>query len=71
MLRQSCPGPIRRREFLQLGSLSLGGLSLKDVLAQRDAAGSTAPVASRIRGMNAHAIPPYVAIPGKMYMTLV
>lgn len=27
-------------------------------------------VASRIRGMNVHAIPPYVAIPGKLYMTL-
>ncbi|MFO0919380.1 MAG: DUF1501 domain-containing protein [Planctomycetaceae bacterium] len=35
-----CLGPIRRREFLQLGSLALGGLSLTNVLAGRAAAGT-------------------------------
>lgn len=173
MSRERCAGPFRRREFLQLGALALGGLSLTDVLAQRDAASGAPPdtsvillychggpsqletydlkpfapreyrsvfspiatkvpgmdicelfplqaqqadkfslirslhhemsshsdggievltgktpvkpdptstsksehpdlgsVASRIRGMNARAIPPYVAIPGKLYMTL-
>ncbi|MCA9010215.1 MAG: DUF1501 domain-containing protein [Planctomycetaceae bacterium] len=34
---QRCPGPVHRREFLQLGSLALGGLSLSEVLAQRGA----------------------------------
>ena len=34
---QRCPGPVHRREFLQLGSLALGGLSLSEVLAQRAA----------------------------------
>ena len=38
---ERCPGPIPRREFLQLGSLALGGLSLADVLAGR-AAGADA-----------------------------
>lgn len=35
-----CPGPVRRREFLQLGALALGGLSLTDILAGRAAAGN-------------------------------
>lgn len=34
-----CPGPVRRREFLQAGVLALGGLSLADVLAGRARAG--------------------------------
>lgn len=33
----TCPGPIRRREFLQAGLLGIGGLSLADVLAAREA----------------------------------
>jgi hypothetical protein len=33
-----CPGPLRRREFLRLGALALGGLGLADLLAARAAA---------------------------------
>jgi len=43
-----CPGPMPRREFLQLGSLALGGLSLTDLLAQRAAAGHNDPETSII-----------------------
>lgn len=38
---ERCPSPIRRREFLQLGALTVGGLSLRDLLAAREAAGTT------------------------------
>lgn len=41
MARPSCPGPLRRREFLQAGLLSLGGLGLADVLRGRVAAGES------------------------------
>ena len=34
-----CRGPIRRREFLRLGTLALGGLSLADLLKVRASAG--------------------------------
>lgn len=34
-----CPGPVSRREFLQAGTLALGGLLLSDILAGRAAAG--------------------------------
>lgn len=34
-----CAGPVRRREFMRLGTLALGGLSLIDILAARAAAG--------------------------------
>ena len=34
-----CPGPLRRREFLQVGGLALGGLGLSDLLALRAQAG--------------------------------
>ncbi len=34
-----CPGPMPRREFLRVGTLALGGLSLSEVLARRAAAG--------------------------------
>jgi hypothetical protein len=30
-----CPGPVPRREFLRLGTLALGGLTLTDILAAR------------------------------------
>jgi hypothetical protein len=30
-----CPGPVPRREFLRLGTLALGGLTLTDILAVR------------------------------------
>lgn len=36
---KQCPGPVRRREFLQAGMLACGGLALSDVLAARAAAG--------------------------------
>jgi len=39
MLFSSCAGPIRRREFLRVGTLALGGLSLSELLAARAAAG--------------------------------
>lgn len=37
-----CPGPVSRRDFLQIGALSLGGvgLSLSDVIAGREASGT-------------------------------
>jgi hypothetical protein len=34
-----CPGPVTRREFLEVGALALGGLSLMDVVAGQAAAG--------------------------------
>jgi hypothetical protein len=37
----SCTGPLRRREFLRLGTLALGGLGLADLLAARAAARRT------------------------------
>lgn len=39
MPARPCPGPLRRREFLQAGALALGGLGLADVLRGRAAAG--------------------------------
>jgi hypothetical protein len=44
----SCPGPIRRREFLRLGTLALGGLGLSDLLSARAAAGQGEPDTSVI-----------------------
>ncbi len=35
MTVKHCPGPIRRRSFLEAGSLLLGGISLSDLLRQR------------------------------------
>ena len=35
MLRPTCHGPLRRREFLRVGTLALGGLSLPELLAAR------------------------------------
>jgi len=43
-----CPGPLPRREFLQIGSLAMGGLSLTDVLARRAQAHSPHPQTSVI-----------------------
>lgn len=34
-----CPGPMPRREFLRVGTLALGGLTLSDLLAHRALAG--------------------------------
>ena len=38
---ERCPGPVERREFLQLGALTVGGLCLPDLLAARESAGTT------------------------------
>src|SRR3990172_7434808 len=43
-----CPGAMPRREFLRVGTLALGGLTLADLLKQRAAAGSTDPQTSVI-----------------------
>ncbi|MCH8830809.1 MAG: DUF1501 domain-containing protein, partial [Planctomycetes bacterium] len=36
-----CPGPIRRREFMKIGGLAIGGIGLSDVLCARAAAGKS------------------------------
>src|SRR5262245_24831485 len=36
-----CPGPVSRREFLRVGALALGGLTLPQILAARAANGAT------------------------------
>jgi len=38
-MAQHCSGPVRRREFLQIGALALGGLTLPDLLQARAASG--------------------------------
>ena len=48
MTAPSCAGPLRRREFLRLGTLALGGLGLADLLAARAAARRTDPDTSVI-----------------------
>jgi uncharacterized protein (DUF1501 family) len=40
MPSRPCPGPLRRREFLQAGLLTFGGLGLADVLRGQAAAGN-------------------------------
>jgi uncharacterized protein (DUF1501 family) len=35
-----CPGPMPRREFLRVGTLALGGLTLSELLSRRAAAGT-------------------------------
>lgn len=48
-LRQACcAGSIPRREFLQVGALALGGLTLPEILAARAASGRPAPDTSVI-----------------------
>ena len=39
MLHGICRGPIRRREFLRVGTLALGGITLSDVLKERTRVG--------------------------------
>jgi hypothetical protein len=39
----SCAGPMRRREFLRVGTLALGGLGLSDLLQARAAIGQAHP----------------------------
>jgi len=41
MARISCAGPVRRREFLRVGTLALGGLTLPELLRRRAEAGTT------------------------------
>jgi hypothetical protein len=48
MTSMPCPGPIRRREFLRVGALALGGLGLSDLLRARAISGSVAPDTSVI-----------------------
>jgi hypothetical protein len=48
MLIPSCTGPLRRREFLRLGTLALGGLGLANLLAARAAASRPDPETSVI-----------------------
>ena len=48
MPASSCSGPLRRREFLRVGTLALGGWGLADLLAARAAARSTDPETSVI-----------------------
>lgn len=44
----SCTGPVERREFMQLGALALGGVTLADVIAARAAVGEPPPETSVI-----------------------
>jgi uncharacterized protein (DUF1501 family) len=44
----TCHGPVRRREFLRLGTLALGGMTLPQFLAARSAAGTSSPDTSVI-----------------------
>src|SRR5436853_3222025 len=48
MTREVCLGPSTRRDFLRIGLLGLGGLSLPDLLAARAAAGPVPPDTSVI-----------------------
>ena len=48
MPASSCTGPLRRREFLRLGTLALGGLGLADLLAARAGARQSDPDTSVI-----------------------
>ena len=48
MIPPRCPGPVDRREFLQIGALALGGLSTAEVLAARARAGQQSPDTSVI-----------------------
>ena len=41
MMNRSCMGPVRRREFLRVGTLALGGVTLPDVLRHRALAAET------------------------------
>ena len=39
--KKHCPGPVSRRDFLKIGTLGLGGLSLGEFLKVKAAAGPT------------------------------
>lgn len=43
-----CTGPVHRREFMRVGMLALGGITLPEVLAARAAAGNSDPQTSVI-----------------------
>jgi hypothetical protein len=44
----SCTGPLHRREFMRLGMLALGGVTLPELMARRALAGTTDPETSVI-----------------------
>src|SRR5262245_15806153 len=44
MVEHRCPGPLFRRDFLRVGTLALGGLSLSDLLATRASAPPTSVI---------------------------
>lgn len=44
MADKTCPGPLRRRSFLQLGALGLGGLGLADVMRLRASGNPSAAI---------------------------
>ncbi len=46
--RSPCHGPIRRRDFMRVGVLGLGGLTLPDILAAQSASGNIRPDTSVI-----------------------
>jgi hypothetical protein len=48
MAQPACQGPLRRREFLRIGTLALGGLGLPDILRARAAASASPPDTSVI-----------------------
>ncbi|MBS0264747.1 MAG: DUF1501 domain-containing protein [Planctomycetes bacterium] len=48
MTERGCQGPLRRREFLRVGTLALGGLTLPDLLRHRAHAGQGIPTTSVI-----------------------
>ena len=48
MTNRNCFGPLRRREFLRVGMLALGGVNLADVLRARASAGVGLPNTSVI-----------------------
>jgi hypothetical protein len=48
MRNATCRGPLARREFLRVGTLALGGITLSDVLRQRALAGQTSQSTSVI-----------------------
>jgi Protein of unknown function (DUF1501) len=48
MVPHGCTGPLRRREFLRIGTLALGGMTLPDFLRARALAGQAPPDTSVI-----------------------
>ena len=38
---RNCTGPVSRRDFMQIGTLALGGCTLSEILAARESNGAT------------------------------